>query len=97
MKTKSKVHTRIEDINESIEKLLNERKKLVEEMTHSFTEWLIEKNALKHDQETLKGAILSILSVLENADEESQKQKEVWKREAQKESKEKKSTKKMQA
>lgn len=94
MKIKSKVHNRIEDINESIEKLLNERKKLVEEMTHSFTEWLIEKNALKHDQEALKGAILSVLSVLENVDDESQKQKELWKKEAQKDTKEKKSSKK---
>jgi hypothetical protein len=94
MKSKAKTHNRIEDINQSIEKLLQERNQLTEDLTKDLVTWLMKKNALAHDYDTLIGGIISVLTVIETNDGASIAQKEIWKKEGSKIAKEKKSPQK---
>lgn len=95
MKIKTKAHARIDDINETIEKLLQERKKITEELTKELVAWLMKKDALSHDYDTLIGGILSVLTVIECNDDVSKSQKEAWKKDGTKAIKEKTQTKKI--
>lgn len=79
MKIKKNEQGRIEAINQEIETLLHERQKITEALTQNFVNWLMKKNALAHDYETLVGGIASILSVIERNDAEATVQKEIWK------------------
>ena len=95
MKIKKKVHNRIDDINVTIEKLLQERNQLTEDLTKDLVTWLMKKNALAHDYDTLIGGIISVLTVIESNDGTSISQKEIWKKEGSKIAKEKKSLQKI--
>ncbi len=81
MGIKTKAHSRIDDINDSIEKLVQERQKITEELSKDLVNWLMKKDALKHDYDTLIGGISYILGALESNNEDSKLQHEVWKRE----------------
>ena len=81
MSVKSKSHSRIDDINDSIEKLIQERQKITEGLSKDLVNWLMRKDALKHDYDTLIGGISSILGTLESNNEDSKQQHDVWKRE----------------
>ncbi len=94
MKIKTKAHNRIDDINESIEKLLQERQCITENLTKDLVTWLMKKDALKHDYETLIGGISSVLTVIDCRDEAANKQNALWKIEGSKSRKEKLSSKK---
>ncbi len=94
MKIKTKAHNRIDDINESIEKLLQERQCITENLTKDLVTWLMKKDALKHDYDTLIGGISSVLTVIESNDEAALKQNALWKSEGSKSRKEKLSSKK---
>lgn len=94
MKNKTKTHNQIDDINITIEKLLQERKKLTEDLTKDLVTWLMKKNALAHDYDTLIGGIISVLTVIESNDGSSIAQRESWKKEGSKIAKEKKSPQK---
>ena len=94
MKSKAKTHNRIEDINQSIEKLLQERNQLTENLTKDLVTWLMKKNALAHDYDTLIGGILSVLTLIESNDNASIAQKETWKKEGAKIAKEKRTPQK---
>ena len=95
MGIKTNAHSRIDDINDSIEKLVQERKKITEELSKDLVNWFMKKDALKHDYDTLIGGISSILAVLESNNEDSKLQHEIWKREGLKIKKEKVVTKKV--
>ena len=95
MGIKSKAHSRIDDINDSIEKLIQERQKITEELSKDLVNWLIKKDALRHDYDTIIGGISSILGILESNNEDSKLQHEIWKREGLKIKKEKVVTKKV--
>jgi len=94
MKTKTKAHSRIDDINESIEKLLQERQRITEHLTKGLVTWLMKKDALKHDYDTLIGGISSVLTVIESTDEAANEQNALWKIEGSKSRKEKLASKK---
>ena len=95
MKIKTKAHSRLDDINEAIEKLLQERKKITENMTQDLVNWLMKKEDLVHDYDTLVGGFLSILTVIQRNDDASKEQLEIWKKEGTKETKGQRSRKKI--
>jgi uncharacterized protein YutE (UPF0331/DUF86 family) len=79
MKIKKKAKGRINAINDTIEKLLVERQKITEEITKDLVNWLILKNALVHDYDTLVGGIFSVITMIEQNDDDANVQKERWK------------------
>ena len=84
MKSQKKEQNRIAVINTTIETLLNERKEITESLTKELVNWLMKKNALLHDYDTLIGGISSVLKIIEKNDDEAIAQKELWKRDGSK-------------
>ncbi len=71
---------KIESLASQIEKMSQEHNLLKESLSLEITKLLNQKNAMRHDFETLVGGIIFVIETLKKDDKDSTHQKQNWKK-----------------